>query len=181
MTRAAPRYCPFYCEENAWHLLGDAPWGEGVDAAWAVAVTNARGAAALWYQRAAPVPGEPVLWDYHVFAVSERAGQRTVWDPDTTLGMPCDGPTYVERTFQPTRMVGTPWAPMFRRVAAARYRGRFTSDRSHMRGEDGAWLQPPPSWPAIGPGHSLPALLDLGDPAFGPWCDLTTFSGWLDP
>ena len=60
---------------------------------------------ALWYQKAAQIEGNPVIWDYHVvlllrprqgvegttdFIEKDRA-RSWVYDFDTTLPVPCPG------------------------------------------------------------------------------------------
>lgn len=165
-------YAPFWCEENAWHLCVDPRIGED---AHVVVISNAARAVALWRQRAAEQPGAPVLWDYHVIVVAQHEGATTVWDLDTTIGFGIEAARYRAETFVvPTRAV---LQPRFRVLAAAEYRERFASDRRHMRDRAGGWQQPPPEWPPIGTGHTLDALIDADDPAFGPWRTLEDL-GW---
>ena len=40
-------------------------------------------------------------------------------------------------------------APRFRLIAVSEYREHFSSDRSHMRTDEGGWRHPPPPWPAL--------------------------------
>lgn len=55
---------------------------------------------ALWYQKAAPFEGNPVVWDYHVVlllrprqAALNENGRTMSWvyDFDTILPVPCPG------------------------------------------------------------------------------------------
>ena len=148
-----PRYCPFYCEENIWWLAADARVGPGRRTV--LVISNPAGKVALWNQRAGAADQEGlVVWDYHVVLVCEDA----VWDLDTTLGMPTPVATYLSRTF---RGAPEPFAPRFRVLDAEVYREVFASDRRHMRSDDGAFVQPPPPWAAIGEGHTLDALVDV--------------------
>lgn len=150
---SAPKYCPFYCEENLWHLAADPEVGEGTRHV--LLISNAEHKVALWQQRAgAEDQGGLVVWDYHVVLVCGGS----VWDLDTTLGAPVPMATYFPETFR-----GAPprFAPMFRVMEADVYRQAFASDRRHMRTEDGTLHKPPPPWPPIGEGHTLEALLDL--------------------
>ena len=124
-----------------------------------VFVSNAARACPLWAQRAAPAPGEPVVWDYHVFLVEAGAGGR-VWDLDSVLGMPVPLADYLAATF---RAVPAEGAPRFRVVPAGEYVRRFSSDRSHMRTPDGGWLVPPPAWPAIGAAGETSNLMRFVD------------------
>ena len=166
--RPLPRYAACYCEENVWHLCHHPAPAEG--ARHVVFVSNASRACPLWAQRAAPAPGQPVVWDYHVLLV---AGGR-VWDLDSVLDFPAPLADYLAATFRPSP---PGFAPRFRVVAAADYLRRFASDRSHMRGPDGGWLAAPPPWPPIGaPGEpsNVMRFVDVEAPFVG---DLTDLAG----
>jgi hypothetical protein len=151
----------------------------------ALFITNPGKSCLLLHQKAA-APGQPVFWDYHVVllafsSLSEvperpddlRAGQGSmpgIWDLDTRLGLPLSAPTYLERTF-PQR-VPEPHRPFFRIIPADAYLDGFSSDRRHMRGSGGLWLEPPPPWPIIRGSaargdHALDSLLDLEDRSWG--------------
>lgn len=165
-----PHYWPRFCEENVWHLAGSEQF-EARDA-WVAVVTNPRRAVAMWFQRASELPGQPLLWDYHVimFARTGR-GNVEVWDLDTLLGLPVPAGRYLDASFE----AGTTpeeLRPHFRLMAAPEYRNSFASDRRHMKGADGTWLAPPPPWSAIGRGHSLPEMIDLGARGPGQVLDL---------
>jgi hypothetical protein len=147
----AIRYCPYFCEENIWHLCSDAAVPVPVEQRRVVFVTNAARRVAIRHQRAGE--GGTVLWDYHVVLV---AGGR-VWDPDTTLGFPVDVDVWLRESF------GEAHAPRFRIVDAPAYLKEFASDRSHMRGSG----KPPPPWPPIGKGMNLLRFVDLETPFMG--------------
>jgi hypothetical protein len=142
-------YQPYYCEENVWRLLSSpslAAWE-----AWAVLVSNRKKDAVLLRQRAGrPVDGL-VHWDYHVFAVAlDPAEGAVALDLDSQLPFPCAFGRYLDDTFpadSPSRSTAR-----FRAIPAAEYVGDLSSDRSHMRREDGGWIWPPPPWPAPGEG-----------------------------
>ncbi|HET6582698.1 MAG TPA: hypothetical protein VFG69_04610 [Nannocystaceae bacterium] len=168
MIARADHDAPYWCEENVWHLCADPRVRDGV--AEVAVVTNADRRVALLHQRASPRPDGLVVWDYHVLLCSQTDEGWLAWDLDTTLGWPLAAGDYLARTFPPA--LDPSWQPSFRIVVRDAYVRDFASDRSHMRGPDGAWLQPPPPWPAIGRGHSLPRLLDLADASAGPWLDL---------
>ncbi len=137
-----PAYCPFYCEENLWHLAADPEVGEGTRHV--LLISNAEHKVALWQQRAgAEDQGGLVVWDYHVVLVVGTA----VWDLDSELGAPAPAPRYFAETFRP---VPERFAPRFRVMDASDYREAFASDRRHMRGPDGSFVQPPPPWDPIG-------------------------------
>lgn len=158
-------YTPYYCEENVWHLC-DELRRPGVERR-VVFISNPSKQCALWHQRAAHAPGEPVLWDYHVILFARDEAWR-VWDLDTLLGMPVDLRTYLVRTFEEQR-VPARFMPLFRVLDGDEYLELFSSDRAHMRNEDGSWKQPPPAWTAIHrPGRpSFMKLVDMTGEAPG--------------
>lgn len=162
MRRAAFRYQPYYCEENAWWLC-QAP-ELGSDARDVVIVSNAARAVWLREQRAVPA-GQPVLWDYHVFVVS---GVK-IWDLDTRLEFPSSSEAYLEATFSECP---AEFAPRFRLVPSELYIRTLATDRSHMRAPNGEWLHPPPPWdppsgcPSREPSN-LQRLIDVSDPWIG--------------
>ncbi len=152
-----PAYCPFYCEENIWHLAADPRVGEGPRRV--LLISNPRRTVALWGQRSGTEDtGGLVVWDYHVILTCGAGPDAVVWDLDTTLGTAVPLNHYLSQTFQGAP---EPFVPLFRVTQADVFRDRFTSDRRHMRGEDGAFLRTPPAWPPVGPGHTLDAWLDF--------------------
>lgn len=172
-ARGQHPYTANYCEENVWHLAASAALHPGERRV--VLVSSLGDAVPLWCQRAAANPGDVVLWDYHVFlAVIGR--ERWIYDLDTTLPFPCPLPEYLERTFGPGRGAPTLYRPHFRVVDGPQYRRAFSSDREHMRRQDGAWMSPPPPWPIITgqpPLLPLPAAIDMTDHSVpGALCEL---------
>lgn len=167
-TRAR-RYCPFYCEENVWWACEDAPAGSKV-----VFVSNAKRAVALCFQRAARDGIGPVVWDYHVILLVPDAEHGwVVVDLDTTLGERVPARDYVERTFLAFDQLPSELHPRFRVLDLADYRRHFSSDRGHMRRDDGGWMAPPPAWDRIGEGPgNLMRLVDLDDGFLGEVIDL---------
>ncbi|MEL6181295.1 MAG: protein N-terminal glutamine amidohydrolase [Myxococcota bacterium] len=142
-------YTPFYCEENAWHLCQHPRLAN--HARHIVFISNDQRCCPLWFQRAAPKPTEAVLWDYHVLVIAQHPDQPQwqVWDLDTLLAIPIAIHHYIEATFGPSHLVPDVYHPKFRVVEAERFVTCFSSDRSHMRDDDGTWLQPPPAWECI--------------------------------
>ena len=157
-------YTPFYCEENIWHLAQSADCrGDDGQSRYVVFISNRSGHCALWNQRAAPSPTQPVVWDYHVVLLVRR-GQWQVWDLDTRLEMPSAIEPYVQGTFPARLSVPTELRPAFRVIEAERFVREFASDRSHMRSPTGDWLEPPPPWPMImrdGVTSNLAAFIDV--------------------
>ena len=154
------RHQPFWCEENIWHLAGDPAIGLGERHV--LILTGQDGEVACWAQRAAPDPGSPVLWDYHVvLALHTAPGTWQIWDLDTHLGHPLPVSTWLTGTFRHQNQIPLSFRPRFALIPAADYRRDLYSDRSHMRTPTGGWQQPPPPWPAITSGtRTLTAYLD---------------------
>jgi hypothetical protein len=146
------RYWPFYCEENIWHLCEDPVVEAPVEERKVIVITGVSGRVAMRRQREGGA--RPVFWDYHVVL----AAQGRIWDLDTTLGLPVELARWTRESFLPHYR---DFAPRFRVVDAPTFRARFASDRSHMRGPDGAPLRPPPPWPPIGEGMTLPRFIDM--------------------
>ena len=168
---SAPAYCPFYCEENIWHLAADPRVGDG--ARRVLVISNPERRVALWNQRAGSDDDDGlVVWDYHVVLLC----QMRVWDLDTTLGLPSPASVYFPHTF---RGAPAPFAPQFRVMDAAAYRRVFASDRRHMREPGGGFVREPPAWPPIGEGHVLEQLIDLAVPEPGVIVDLPGLVGLL--
>lgn len=155
------RYAPYYCEENVYWLAREdldarPPGGD----ARVVLISNPRRTVAVGAQRAGRGPARVVVWDYH--AIYLRDGQ--VYDLDSVLPCPAPLGEYCAATFpEPLRESGGAYVPVFSVIPARDYLDAFSSDRSHMRDENGAYLQPPPPWPPIfcpQQGTTLFALLD---------------------
>lgn len=152
-----PRYWPFFCEENVWHLSSDENETLGkVEARQVVFVSSACKQVAMRHQRAGG--GNAVVWDYHVVLLA--AGR--LWDLDTTLGFGISPALWLAESFIP----GTP-EPRFRVIEAPAYLASFASDRSHMIGADGRPLKPLPPWPPIGKGMNLMRFIDMTKPFLG--------------
>lgn len=151
LAREACAYQAYYCEENVWQLCQH-PALAGLERT-AVFVTNAWRTCAMWLQRAATAPHLPIVWDYHVVLHTAATDRQPalIWDLDTLLDFPTPAATWLDHTFAGTSHVRHTYQPRFRLIPSARYIAAFASDRSHMRDASGAWLQPPPPWPAIQP------------------------------
>ncbi len=163
------RYCPFYCEENIYHLAGE-PVLRGRPRE-VVFISNAHGGCAMWHQRASVRSTWPILWDYHVVLLAGAPWE--VWDLDTTLGVPVPAHDYMRRTFR----AGVPddLLPCFRVVEAEAFAAVFASDRGHMRLSNGRWKSKPPPWPPIGSPGAEPNLMrfvDVTSPFLGEVLDL---------
>ncbi|EGT32961.1 hypothetical protein CAEBREN_12350 [Caenorhabditis brenneri] len=151
-TEALYQSC--YCEENVYKLFERIP-EEHRQHFYAVFISNHDKMIPLWSQKAARAPGEFVMWDYHVIAirrgVHEEGEASKVYDLDSVLEWGVDFRKYWEETMRMEEM--RRYQPIYRRkfriIPAEQYLTLFSSDRSHMLGPDGNYLQPPPLWPLI--------------------------------
>ncbi len=175
------RYAAYYCEENIWHLCRE-PGFEGLERR-VVVISNPRRTCALWNQRAALEPEAPVIWDYHVVLLVADQGRWWTWDLDTLLGLPVDFEGWFLETFGAVGSLPVLYRSMFRVMEAGEYARLLRSDREHMRGSDGAFLQPPPPWPLIlggdvsdGPSN-LFRFVDMGPGWAGEVLDEAAFYG----
>ena len=175
MTREQHQYHPYYCEENIWQLCGSL---RDVEDAFVLLITNESRSIAMAEQRAGGVVGT-VVWDYHAVLIGRRDGINQVWDFDTKLSFPCPATEWIFQSFERFIDLDAQYVPRFRLIDAAQYREQFASDRRHMKGPDGEWLQPPPAWTSPGDGHVLDRWLDLGRDEPGQLFDHQGFRGWL--
>jgi hypothetical protein len=163
------RYCPFYCEENIFHLSREPALRARPREV--VFISNEHRACAMWHQRAAAREGWPILWDYHVILLVSAPWE--VWDLDTRLGLPVPAADYLRRSFRAG--VHEEVLPRFRVVEAEAFASMFASDRSHMRLPSGRFRKKPPAWPPIGPPGGAPNLMrfvDVTSPFVGEVLDL---------
>jgi len=177
-------YVPFYCEENVWRLLSR-PELAGLET-WAVAVFSPGTSVPVRRQRHGQGPEGLIQWDYHVFALAKGDEGFRVLDFDTTLGFSTPARDYLEAVFREGHAdhagpaAGASAAQpvgdgdrrrgriLFRVMEGREYCRRLASDRSHMRGPDGDWLEPPPDWPAPrGCGEGSWPLADMIVPSEG--------------
>lgn len=162
-------YTPYYCEENIWRLCQRTEFQHSKT--FALFVSSDNGASPLWFQRAAPTPHEPIVWDYHVIMLEGERENARIWDLDTTLGCPLSARAYLRNTFAPPGELPPGYEPWFRMVEKEILLETFASDRSHMKDKNGAWLKPPPFWPPPAPEGqektNLKRFLDRSDKICG--------------
>lgn len=166
-----PPYQPFYCEENIWLLAQDPRCGDGERLV--ALITGTQGHVAMWQQKPADGPGEPLLWDYHVVLLV-RSGAWQVWDFEYDQGMPALAETWMTTCFPHQDRIATRYRPRFRVMPATEYVTTLRSDRSHMRTGDGTFAKPPPAWPPPGGGFdsNLVHFVDLRQTFVGEVLDL---------
>lgn len=133
--RSAYRYTTYFCEENIWWLVNtlieqdiDA---EGLEV-WLL--SNKRKCNLLFSQRSSAAD-EPVCWDYHVVLDALIDGGNVVFDFDTRLPFPVAREIYLRQTFAGQSQLHPTLRTRVRRIPAATYVSRFSSDRSHMVGK----------------------------------------------
>ena len=170
------QYHPYYCEENVWQLCCNQKLKSLKKKV--VFISNPTKTCPMWHARASSEPGEPVLWDYHVILVCKNPLWQ-VWDLDSTLGLPLTPRKYLSNTFRPN--LPKELQPMFRVVDANEFVEHFSSDRSHMKLEDGSWRSPPPEWPAIynGEASNLSQFTDMNQEFIGKVMNLDSFRQML--
>jgi len=174
-------YTPYYCEENVLRLAEHRDRPDD----WVLMISNRARRVALARQHAGRGPGGIVVWDYHVILANrpvEQAGSTLVIDRDSSLEQPVPLCRYLALTFPRTLFrMGFSDEPSFTLVAAADYRARFSSDRSHMLDVDGHYVHQPPPWPATydeATGNTLFALCDGVDSGVTAVLSLEALRAW---
>lgn len=145
-------YTKCYCEENVWmlcnHVKKNSP--DVINRCYCCFISNNDKTIPLWCQKASNREDKMVCWDYHViFILANCDKDSMVYDLDTTLSFPCDFKTYAGSGIRPNSTLQPQFHRKFRVIKADEYLSTFASDRSHMIGEDGSWMSPPPSYPCI--------------------------------
>ena len=121
-----------------------------------------------------------VMWDYHVILVVRDDTKALVYDLDTRLTFPASFETYCEATFGDENGIPEKFRRKLRVIPGGDYLTGLSSDRRHMRGEEGEWLKPPPLWPCIqgisDVKHNLESFISMEeDRGLGVVCDLEKF------
>lgn len=171
-------YCPFYCEENVWRLLGRPEFA--ALPAWAVAVFADGAPVPVLRQRLGRSGDGLIHWDYHVFALVQVEGHFLALDFDSDQAFPSPAPAYLEAAFPP----GQDPPAIFRLMEGGAFLAGFSSDRSHMRFPDGSWRATPPAWPcpaarAGADPWTLASILDPLSPGPGRLLGLGGFQDFL--
>lgn len=126
-----------------------------------VFISNEKKQIPLWNQKASNRADGAVLWDYHVICIQiNQAGDKPlVWDLDSKLPFPSPLASYVSETIRPSFQLFSDYDRLFRIVHAPIFLSCFASDRRHMKGSDGHWIEePPPHEPIVaqdGTEHNL--------------------------
>lgn len=172
-------YCPFYCEENAWHAV-TALASEHAQTA-VLCMLGRSGYVAVWHHRLAESASHPQVWDYHVVALARKNGsdEWKVFDPESTLPWGVPGHTYLADSFPSEIELPPEYQPCFRWFDGREYQRRLNATRQHMRNADGTWQAPPPSLPLIRShavdAFDVPELSDANYRTLPPPLDLVDF------
>ena len=181
------KYCPFYCEENIWHLCQDKVFAD--KPAFVMFISNFNRRCATWYQRASGDPQVPVVWDYHVVLLVKeerlKDKQWLVYDFDSYLPFGVELDDYLRCSFMPDledsvmmRQSLSEFSPYFKLICANDYKKKFSSKRRHMLKDDGSYNAPPPPWPLITASKGL-SLAQLTDMSCSEVCTLDTLKSML--
>ncbi|MCA9685236.1 MAG: hypothetical protein KC457_23845 [Myxococcales bacterium] len=181
-----PRYWPYYCEENVWHLCADPSIATAERRV--LFISNLRRRVAMWGQRASKDPSQPIAWDYHVVLLVRRqpAAGWEVWDLDGREPGLVPADRWLALSFVHIGLLPPIYTPHFRLIDADDYLRHLRSDRRHMLGEDGRFKQPVPPWPPIqgtpvaGEDNNLERFVAVEEPGFlGECLDLPGLRRWF--
>ncbi|CAM1302140.1 WDYHV1 (predicted) [Pycnogonum litorale] len=148
-------YTNCFCEENVYKLCEyvKETSKELLCYCNVVFVSNFKQKVPLWKQKAGEVANDGlVVWDYHVimiYYVPSSGKVAQVYDFDSTLSFPCQFDLYSKETFRPRFPLKEQYQRKFRIISGNDYLRKFSSDRLHMRNEDGSWVKAPPPYPPI--------------------------------
>lgn len=144
-------YTSHYCEENIWMMANKIKdtFPEQLRYCYPVFISNDFRHIPLWRQSASKQDDGLVVWDYHVIMVYHNENESIVFDFDTTLPFPTPFDEYCKETFKSDEFLEPKFHRLFRVLKAESFLKNFSSDRHHMKNEDGSWMKPPPDYPAI--------------------------------
>jgi hypothetical protein len=148
-------YCHCYCEENVYRLAQKLIDEKVVEHAekqlQIVFISNENKTIPVWKKS-----GSHVIWDYHVILFfkpkstndgSSKAEEVLVFDFDSDLEFPVSFDEYVKTCLHSKTKLDPQYQHYFRVIDQPSLVKTFSSDRSHMRLQNGNWSSPPPSWP----------------------------------
>ena len=170
-------YTPLFCEENIWHLARKLHrLGLADTDLFVLFFSNAHRSIVLCRQRLAR-SAPCTVWDYHVVLQTRLGRDNWIFDFDSSLSFPCRLNDYFSQTFPDQHVLPRTCRTKIRRIPAAAYLLRFSSDRSHMAGKIPASRFP--DYAAIVPAAACSPIplsdywdmtkqLDDGSPVFEP-------------
>lgn len=117
LVASEQQYASCFCEENVYCLakrltelkqVSEKEVLEGVEF-FVIFISNRIKQTPIWFQKAAVVPGEEVVWDYHVVLCSKssKLDETLVFDLDTLLSFPCPAVEYIGKSFKPQLSITT--------------------------------------------------------------------------
>lgn len=160
-------YTKYFCEENVWMMVkriqDKSP--EKLKLCHPVFISNDYAHIPLWRQSASSEEDGLVVWDYHVIMVYCDEEESWVYDYDSQLPFPTKFKEYCEETFKTDELLKPIYHRLFRVLSAESYLKYFSSDRRHMKNDDGTWKKPPPSYPIINSDkeHNLESFISMKD------------------
>ncbi|CAL8105165.1 unnamed protein product [Calicophoron daubneyi] len=167
MRREEFMYTPNYCEENIYTLLQRLKETQPDGDFYVLFISNPSASVAIFRQlKGSPDLDGLVVWDYHVVLLQGPKASSVVYDFDTTLAFPTSFKTYFELALRSNSQIPIHLQRLYRLIAANLYLEHFSSDRRHMRRQDGSWIAPPPANKCIrgsraASEHTLPNYLDM--------------------
>lgn len=144
-------HTPFYCEENIWKLCDriQEDHSTELDYCHVAFISNPKRMVPLWRQKSGKTEEKLALWDYHVILLYNPDDRCVVYDMDSDLPFPTHFHKYVTETFRTENILQPEYHRFFRVLPVSKFMSLFSSDRSHMRREDGTWAKPPPTYAPI--------------------------------
>lgn len=171
-------YQAYYCEENIWQLAKKYTEKNNYKS-FVLFFSNPQKKVELWYQQSSGNILLPVTWDYHVvFLAQEESKVWKVYDLDTFLNFPVEASSYFNKTFPRTEEDYTKLdiVPQVRVIKVKEYLTNFSSDRSHMKDQNGDFLAQPPTWDIIFKKENLlPSIIDFEQEILGKVYNLFEF------
>ncbi|CAJ0956636.1 unnamed protein product, partial [Mesorhabditis belari] len=157
-------YTKCYCEENIYKLCARIP-KEKLGHFHVAFLSNENRAFPIFDQKTAK-QRPYVIWDYHVILIEKRDKPNTsqVFDFDTTRPFPTSFADYCKYSFPYEYVFPPEYTRYFRIIDAEAYLKQFSSDRRHMKKEDGSWMSEPPKWEPIyrgEAGHNLDDFISM--------------------
>lgn len=89
------------------------------------------------------------LQDYHVIFIYAPDERAVVYDLDSDLPFPTHFWKYANETFRSDETLHPELHGRFRVIPATVFLQNFSSNRGHMKRQDGSWIKTPPNYPPI--------------------------------
>ncbi|KAF7992927.1 hypothetical protein HCN44_005708 [Aphidius gifuensis] len=144
-------YTSCYCEENVWKLCQDVATKNQSELpfCYVTFISNDNRSVPLLRQRDGKDENKVIFWDYHVIFIYAPDERAVVYDLDSDLPFPTYFWKYANETFRTDEVLHPKLHGRFRVIPALTYLQNFSSDRGHMKRQDGSWIKTPPNYPPI--------------------------------